>query len=173
MGLKCLLAFFSPNYLRGDFREMFKLSRGAEYAVRGLLYLSSQEEGKVSFIEEISEAQDVPRAYLAKIFQTLAKKGLVKSYRGPEGGFALVRKPAEISMLEVIETMEGPMHLNDCLIHAGFCHREESCPVHDVWAEAQKKLMDFLANSNFEELAKAGKEKAQRKAEKETAQTGT
>lgn len=151
---------------------MFKLSRGAEYAIRGLLYLASQDEGKVSFIEEIGEAQDVPKAYLAKIFQTLGKKGFVKSYRGPDGGFALIKRPADISMLEVIEAMEGPMHLNDCLIHAGFCHREESCPVHDVWAQAQKKMMDFLAESNFEQLAEAGKEKAKR-ARKSIADTGT
>ena len=150
---------------------MFKLSRGAEYAIRGVLYLAMQPMGKVSYIEEISKAQDVPRAYLAKIFQTLCKKGYLKSYRGPEGGFALSKPPAEISMLDVIVAMEGPVHLNDCLIHKGYCERDEVCPIHDVWRTAQKKFLDFLASCTFVALAEAARVKKELAEDKAAANT--
>jgi Rrf2 family protein len=139
---------------------MFKLSRGAEYAIRGLLYMAMQPEGKISYIEQISNAQDVPKAYLAKIFQQLSKKGFVKSYRGPEGGFVLLKSPKDISLFETIEAIEGPMHLNECLIHDGYCPRDQACPIHDVWREAQTRFIDFLNNANFAELAEAGRKKA-------------
>lgn len=138
---------------------MFKLSRGAEYAIRGLLYMATQPEGKISFIEEISNAQDVPKAYLAKIYQQLSKNGFVKSFRGPEGGFVLLKSPKDISLFEVIEAIEGPMHLNECLIHDGYCPRDKLCPIHDVWREAQKRFIDFLNDSNFADLAEAGRKK--------------
>ncbi len=139
---------------------MFKLSRGAEYAIRGLLYMSMQPEGKISFIEEISTAQEVPKAYLAKIFQQLSKKGFVKSYRGPEGGFLLLKAPKDISLFESIEAIVGPIHLNECLIHDGFCPRDQVCPIHDVWREAQTRFIDFLNESNFDQLAESARKKS-------------
>lgn len=139
---------------------MFRLSKGAEYAIRGMLYLSMQKEGKVSFIEEISEAQAVPKAYLAKIFQALKKKGYLNSSRGQGGGFTLTAKPKDVTVIEVIEAMEGPVHLNDCLIQNGYCARDSFCPVHDLWQEAQGSFMDVLRNCTFEELALSGREKA-------------
>lgn len=133
---------------------MFRLSRGAEYAVRGILFLSiNYEEGKISVIEEISQASDVPVPYMAKLFQALARKGFVKSFKGQKGGFSLARHPSEIKLLEVIEAMEGPVFLNSCLIHHGYCPRDLTCSVHDVWTGAQKVLVDYLKECNFEQLA--------------------
>lgn len=140
--------------------DMFKLSRGAEYAIRGLLYMSMQPKGKISFIEEISTAQEVPKAYLAKIFQQLSKKGFVKSYRGPEGGFLLLKAPKDINLFETIEAIEGPIHLNECLIHDGFCPRDQVCPIHEVWHEAQSRFIGFLNDSTFAQLADSARKKA-------------
>ena len=139
---------------------MFRLSRGAEYAIRGMLHLSMQpREEPSAYIEEIARGQDVPKAYLAKIFQTLAKKGFLRSSRGQGGGFRLVKVPEEISVLEVIEAMEGPVHLNDCMIHPGFCERDKTCPMHDLWCEAQKRLYSTLSGTNFAMLAERGVKK--------------
>ncbi|MEE8574195.1 MAG: Rrf2 family transcriptional regulator, partial [Thermodesulfobacteriota bacterium] len=90
-------------------------------------------------------------------FQTLGKKGFVRSYRGPDGGFALAKPAGEISVLDAIEAMEGPVFLNECLIHVGFCDRDQTCPIHDVWVGAQKTLKDFLSSCTFEKLAVDGK----------------
>jgi len=145
---------------------MFRLSKAAEYAIRGVLHLSLKAEGETCGIDEIAKAQDVPPAYLAKLFQSLAKKGFVKSFRGVEGGFILEKKPKDISLLDIIEAMEGHIYLNDCLIRDGYCPRDETCPVHDVWHEAQRRFVDYLKGCTFEDMAKASKIKVRRIKEK-------
>ncbi len=142
---------------------MFRLSKGAEYAIRGMLHLSLQPKGKVTYIDEIASAQGVPKAYLAKIFQFLSKKGFLKSTRGAGGGFMLAKDPAKITLLDVIEAMEGPIHLNDCLIHRDFCERVDTCPVHDVWRDAQEKFLESLSACTFEKLASSPKLKKEKK----------
>lgn len=141
---------------------MFRLSRAAEYAIRGIAYLADNAGDEVVESEKIAKAEGVPAAYLAKLFQALAKKGFVRSVRGPEGGFILAMSPERISLLDIIEAVEGPIHLNDCLIRAGYCKRESICPVHDVWREAQKKLLDYLKESNFADLVASGRVKLMR-----------
>lgn len=133
---------------------MLQLTRDGEYAVRAVLYLASQPEGKVSLINEISEAQEVPRSYLSKIMQHLAKAGLVNSRRGARGGFTLARPAGSITLRETIEAVEGPIFLNICLKRKGECHRDESCPVHLVWHEAQKRLFEVLEGKTMEQLVR-------------------
>jgi Rrf2 family protein len=131
-----------------------KLTRGGEYGIRGVLYLAQQNNGKVSMLSAIAKEQDVPPRFLAKIFQALAKAGVVKSHRGAKGGFSLARPAAEITIKDVIEAIEGPIHLNVCLIAEGECDRDQFCSVHSVWNDAQTKMMDVLSRKNFAELAK-------------------
>src|SRR5512142_729842 len=132
-----------------------KLTRGGEYGIRGVLYLAQQDDGKVSMLSAIAKQQDVPPRFLAKIFQALAKAGVVKSHRGAKGGFSLARPANEITIRDVIEAVEGPVLLNVCLTGPGECNRDEICPMHAVWSEAQEKMMTVLASSNFADLAKA------------------
>lgn len=132
-----------------------KLTRGGEYGIRGVLYLAQQDNGKVSMLSAIAKAQDVPPRFLAKIFQALAKAGIVKSHRGAKGGFSLARMPADVTMKDVIEAIEGPIFLNVCLMSPGECNRDKICPMHTVWEEAQEKMMEVLDRANFAELAKA------------------
>ncbi|MCP3676316.1 MAG: Rrf2 family transcriptional regulator [Deltaproteobacteria bacterium] len=132
---------------------MFRLSKAADYAIRGLVYLSMKSDDGMSGIEEISKARSIPASYLAKLFQTLAKKGFVRSFRGPEGGFALTRPPSDINLLEVIEAVEGPIFLNECLIQRGYCPQDAVCTVHHVWRETQSRFLDCLRSYNFEQLA--------------------
>jgi Rrf2 family protein len=134
-----------------------KLTRGGEYGIRGVLYLAKQEEGKVSMLSAIAKAQDVPPRFLAKIFQALAKAGVVRSHRGAKGGFSLARPAAEVTIKDVIEAVEGPIYLNVCLAAPGECDRDHICPLHSVWQEAQQKMMEVLARTNFEEMTKAEK----------------
>ncbi len=141
---------------------MFRLSRAAEYAIRGMLHLSDAPQGATVDVERVAKAQRIPVAYLAKLFQTLAKKGFVKSTRGPDGGFMLTRDPEDINVLEVIEAVEGPIFLNDCLIHAGQCQMDAICPVHDVWREAQKRLLEYLRASTFKGLARPARQKTKK-----------
>jgi Rrf2 family protein len=137
---------------------VLQLTRDGEYAVRAVVYLASQPDGKVSLISEIAEAQEVPRSYLSKIMQHLTKAGLVKSRRGAKGGFMLARPADQITLRETIEAMEGPIHLNVCLIKKGECHRDDLCPVHPVWKEAQKRLMGVLEWKTMAQLVRDAEE---------------
>ena len=133
---------------------MLQLTKDGEYAVRAVLFLASQPLGKISLISEISKAQDVPKSYLAKIMQHLVKVGLVNSRRGAKGGFFLARPADRITLRQTIEAVEGPIYLNVCLIRKGECPRDEICPVHPVWREAQEKLFSVLESKTMAQLAK-------------------
>ncbi len=132
-----------------------KLTRGGEYGIRGVLYLAQQDDGKISMLSAIAKAQDVPPRFLAKIFQALAKTGIVRSHRGAKGGFSLARPAAEITIKDVIEAIEGPIYLNVCLVGPGECSRDKICPMHRVWEDAQAKMMGVLGQANFANLVKA------------------
>lgn len=136
---------------------MLQLTRDGEYAVRAVLHLASQPEGKVSLVSEISEAQDIPKSYLSKIMQHLTKAGLVRSRRGAKGGFMLARSAEQITLRQTIEAVEGPINLNICLIKKGECPKDEICPVHPVWRDVQEKLFEILDSKNMAELAETGK----------------
>ncbi|MFQ5735689.1 MAG: RrF2 family transcriptional regulator, partial [Thermodesulfobacteriota bacterium] len=91
---------------------------------------------------------------LSKIMQHLTKAGLAKSRMGAKGGFFLARPADTITLRQTIEAVEGPIFLNVCLIGKGECHRDESCPVHLVWKEAQKKLFEILDAKTMADLVK-------------------
>ncbi len=119
--------------------------------------MSMQPEGQMCLLSEICKEQDVPQSFMAKIFQTLSRARIIKSFRGVKGGFALARSPKDISMKEVMEAIEGPMNINICVSGYGDCHRENYCPATSVWKELQDSIEDILDNCNFEDLAKKGK----------------
>ena len=133
---------------------MLQITRDGEYAVRAVLHMCGQPMGALSLISEIAEVQEVPRSYLSKIMQHLVRAGLVKSRRGAKGGFFLARRPEEITLRQAIEAIEGPIFLNVCLIKKSECHRDEFCPVHRVWQEAQRKLFEVLDGKTMAQLVK-------------------
>lgn len=137
---------------------MLQLSREADYASRAVIHLAAQPDGTPALVNDISKEQEVPRNYLSKIMQRLAAAGLVKSRRGPKGGFTLARPAEDITLLEAIEAVEGPIHLNVCLIRKGECPRDATCPVHPVWKEAQRKLSEVLGGKTIAQLVKDAEE---------------
>lgn len=103
-------------------------------------------------VDEISKEMNIPKSFLAKILQRLGKVSLVKSYRGVKGGFILARAPKEISLLEVIEAVQGPVAMNICAIDEALCERSSSCTIHPVWVEIRKQVEQILKKKNFEDL---------------------
>jgi Rrf2 family protein len=135
---------------------MMELTRKGEYAIRGIIYLAQQQPGKMCLISEIAEATEVPPTFLAKIFQSFAKLGLVNSYRGTGGGFTLGRHPSRITLREVVEAVEGPIIPNRCLIGDEPCKFEknsQSCKVHPIWRKVQTQVVQILDSVTIEELA--------------------
>ena len=133
---------------------MMELTRKGEYAIRGILYLAQQPPGKVSLMSDIADATDAPQTFLAKIFQSFAKLGIVNSYRGTGGGFVLARPAAKITLREVVEAVEGPIVPNRCLLNDNTCERGRECNVHPVWGEVQARVVEILDSVTIEQLAK-------------------
>lgn len=137
---------------------MFQVSRRGDYAVRAVLYLAARPLDEVTLVNDISEEQDIPKSYLSKIMQDLTRVGIARSRRGSSGGFMLAREPETITVREVVEAIEGPVHLNLCLTGKSACHRDLKCPTHPLWRFAQEKLIEALESKNFAELVREGKE---------------
>jgi Rrf2 family transcriptional regulator, iron-sulfur cluster assembly transcription factor len=130
-----------------------QLTRGGEYAIRAMTYLARFPEGHVASLHDIGQAQDIPESFLAKILQSLVHGGLAVSQRGAHGGFALARPACEITMRDVIEAVDGPVALNQCVLWPEDCARAGDCETHKAWARAQAQLMDVLDTVTLRTLA--------------------
>lgn len=128
-----------------------EITRQADYAMRAVLYLAIYRQASIG---EIAEAQFVPREYLAKIVQQLGKAGIVRSQRGVGGGVSLAKKPEDISLLDVLEAIEGPLTVNLCFRRPGECPRESFCGVHHELIGIQDTLARELGRVNFARLAR-------------------
>lgn len=117
-----------------------------------MLFMAERPGKGLSYIWEIAEAKGMPKAYLAKIFQTLSSKGLVKSSRGRDGGFVLARPPRSITLLEIIEAVEGPVCINDCIEKKGGCEKKADCALFSVLAECYDRFIEVLAGRRLESL---------------------
>lgn len=129
-----------------------EISRRTDYGVRVILDLASLTENERASTQEIADRQNIPAPFLAKIISQLSLSGLVTTYRGAGGGVKLARPASDISLLEVIEALDGPIRLNRCVIEPSACPRDEHCPVHYIWAKAQQELTGLLGVTTFEEL---------------------
>ncbi|NPA24615.1 MAG: Rrf2 family transcriptional regulator [Deltaproteobacteria bacterium] len=139
-----------------------KLTRASDYAIRGVIYMAMQPAGAIVVIPEVAREMDVPVGFLARIFQSLSRIGIVISHRGKKGGYSLARKPEEITLCDVIEAVEGDIRINTCLDGYSECNRMSYCPVRKELAGVQNELLNSLKKTNFAELA------AQEKAHRDT-----
>jgi Rrf2 family protein len=123
-----------------------RLSSAAEFAIRGVAVLA-EEYGRGPIPLEIicRRRQGLAREYLVKIFGSLVKAGIVRTVRGKKGGFLLARKPKDITLLEVIEAVEGPIALNYCQHEPPRCD-EYDCPLRDMWRELQGIVREKLGS---------------------------
>ncbi|MBN2428681.1 MAG: Rrf2 family transcriptional regulator [Deltaproteobacteria bacterium] len=135
------------------------ITRATEYAIRALLFLAKQPKGQIVYKKDICESQKITPAFLTKILQPLIKDGIVGSQRGVGGGFYLLKDPSRINILDVIQSQEGPIFLNHCLSPEEECSREKTCPVKNVWEEANRGLVKTLSDYDFQSLANCEKQK--------------
>ncbi|HUN65164.1 MAG TPA: Rrf2 family transcriptional regulator [Bacteroidota bacterium] len=131
-----------------------QLTMTGEYAIRAILSLAADPDGKAQQISDIARNWEIPENLLRKIIPQLSRAGLIHTRRGTNGGIRLAIPADVLTLLDVIEAVEGKLSLNRCLIHSDFCHRERSCPVHGVWCEAQSALKQILRQKTFAELAR-------------------
>jgi Rrf2 family protein len=134
-----------------------EITQETDYAVRCILYLARCSGGNPVMIETIAAEMGIPRSFLAKILQRLAKAELVKSFRGVKGGFQLNRPPSKISLLHVLEAIEGPVTMNRCTIEPQRCDFSSTCTVHPVWQTLQRLVADYLAKTTFDSIMQCRK----------------
>lgn len=114
-------------------------------------------------IKEISEKQDVSVAYLEQILNKLRKAGLIKSIKGPGGGYLLEKKPEEVSIAAILNELEGPVALTSCLDPEEGCVRVDSCVTHLLWKALGEKVEAFLKTITLKNLVSGDLDKMKRK----------
>lgn len=129
-----------------------RLTRAGEYAIRCIVYLANQGRGELVSRKDIAENAEIPLHFLAKIAQDLARAGFIEIRQGAKGGFALLKDPKDITLLEVVETMIGEIYLNDCIARPSSCNILDACAVHTVWIKARTQLRQTLRDVAFDQL---------------------
>jgi Rrf2 family protein len=143
---------------------MMQLSMTGEYAVRTMIHLASVPPGQLVQICDISSEWGIPEGFLRKIIAQLSKDGLIRSQRGAGGGIQLSRPAVTLTLLDVVEAVEGKVFLNKCLIAPGTCHLDLTCAVHTIWCDAQEALKAILTKKSLAELATGFKNDRSREA---------
>jgi Rrf2 family protein len=130
-----------------------QLTRAADYAVRVMIHLAGLPPETRASRAELAIAAECPEQFLSKVLQNLTRAGLVVSHRGNTGGFELPGFRRTTTVLDVVEAIEGPIRLNICLTSDRACTRQEWCPAHDVWVNAQAAVAQSLRSANIADLA--------------------
>ncbi len=138
-----------------------QFTKAEEYGMFGVLYLAEKDHATVTPLSEISETQGIPEKFLAKIFQSLSKAGIVRSHRGVHGGFTLSRDPHDITVKEVLETIQGPYSLMKCLKDRDTCIRRpvSFCALREVLMLGQQQLVKVLEQYTLSDLVEWQKKK--------------
>jgi Rrf2 family protein len=127
-----------------------QLSRKADYALRAIMHFAGLPKGKLASIGMVAKSQHIPREFLAKILKDLTWAGLLVSYQGVTGGYRLARPAKDISFLDVIEAMEGPICLNLCCEGDKCeCEQYKGCKMRDFWVKQQSSFKRALSQANF------------------------
>ena len=129
-----------------------QITRQADYALRAMLFLARLKDGERAATSRIAEEQKIPPSFLAKIISQLSIAGLIYTARGANGGVTLAKDPQAISLLDVVEAIDGPIHLNECTHDPDVCSFGNNCPIHEVWCQAKAELVQKLRASTFDQL---------------------
>jgi Rrf2 family protein len=132
-----------------------QLTRAADYAVRVMIHLASQPEGTFVPKSLLAKEAEAPESFLSKILQSLSRAGLIQARRGVVGGFSLLPRGTRASLLDVVESIDGPIALNVCVTSGASCHRHAQCVAHGVWLRAQSAMLSVLREAKISEMSSA------------------
>jgi Rrf2 family protein len=131
-----------------------QITRQADYAIRTILYLSKVDPTNPVATRQIAKEQRIPPSFLAKIVSQLSLVGLLHTSRGATGGVLLSRNPAEITLLEVIEAIDGQITINECAGDRGTCNLCKTCAMHPIFCEIRAGLVAKLKSYTFERIVR-------------------
>src|SRR5690349_22934040 len=130
-----------------------QITRQADYAIRAVLYGSKLGADERAATRQIAKEQHIPPSFLAKIIAQLSIAGLLQTTRGAHGGVTLGKPARAITLLDVVEAIDGPIMLNECVHDEGVCDIGPSCPLQPVWCNVQNDLVRRLRETNFGQFA--------------------
>lgn len=128
-------------------------SNSCEYAIRALSFMAEQRQDEPTTLGSISQAQEIPQAFLAKILQELVRAGLLRSRRGPRGGFTFARPPERIALMQIVEVVDGPHELDRCAVGFMVCSDETACPLHDSFTPIRTAIKGYLSDTSIADVA--------------------
>lgn len=128
-------------------------TNATEYAIRGVAELAGRSTGGNMLLDQLVAGTDLPRDFMAKIFQKLVRGGILISAKGRGGGFAVARPAHEISLMQVVQAMEGPELLDRCVVGLDQCSDQMSCPQHDLYKPIRQRLKDYLNTTTIADMA--------------------
>lgn len=129
-------------------------SNACGYAIRAMSRLSLMRPDGYLLLDELCEGTDLPKQFVAKIFQTLVREGLLVSAKGRGGGFALSKKPSMISLFEIVAAIDGVEKLEHCVVGMAKCDDQQPCPQHDQWKGVRNQLRKFLIETTLEKMSR-------------------
>jgi Rrf2 family protein len=131
-----------------------RLTRAGEYAVRCLLFVAAHGQNEIVSRRNVADNMQIPKHFLSKIAQQLSRSGFIEIVQGAKGGYRLIKSPRQITLLGVVEAIEGEIFLNDCISRPESCFRHRDCAVHRVWEKATDQLRETLRKASFDQLLK-------------------
>ncbi len=135
---------------------MFRLySKGCEYAIRALVHAAPTKKGERFKAKVICEQAGIPESFTRKVFRALVHGGFLEALRGPGGGYALLEDPDRISLLEIIQAVDGADTFEGCVMGLEVCKSLKPCPLHYAWNSAKNEMLDQLESKTLWDLCEA------------------
>ncbi len=128
-------------------------SRRCEYALQAVLFVALTPDGSLTSIKEMTAALGIPYHFLAKILQDLSRKGLLVSHTGPQGGFGLGIDAEKITLMDIVEAIDGPGITSRCVLGFHDCSDTRPCSLHEKWTGLRDGLKGMLMSRNISQLA--------------------
>ena len=135
-----------------------EMTRAADYGLRAMLYLSRRMDAGSVLIGDIAAAMEIPAQFLHKVMPRLVKAGLLHSRRGARGGYRLAKEPQSVTVLDIIEAIDGPILVNRCLVGSADCSRIGKCSIEQVCKQAQKAITGKLNEYSLADVVKIEEE---------------
>lgn len=129
-------------------------SRSSEYAIRACVHLARIPPGKCAMVKDIAKDEKIPGHFLAKILQSLARKKLLRSTKGPSGGFCLDIAAGELNLFEIVRAVDGVDAYERCIAGLPACSDSAPCAMHRDWRRLRSRIMDYLEGSSIGDLAR-------------------
>ena len=129
-----------------------KISTKGRYGLRILIDLATHDPAKPRQLHDIAQSQQISEKYISRLVLDLRKAKLIRSTRGVNGGIHLVKSPEEITLLEILETMEGPISVVNCLHSPAQCKRNELCPTRDIWVQLNNGIRELMRQITLEDI---------------------